>query len=308
MGFLKKLFEKKDCEICGGDIGLLGNKKLVDGDMCKNCAAKLSPWFTGRKQSTVADIKAQLAYREENAAELQNGFRPTRTLGEYYKMYVMYENGCPGKFVISDTEDYAAENADIIRFADVVSWDAHIEDYSDELMRENEAGEEVSYNPPRYEFSYDFYIELELNCPYFDQIRFRINRNTLKVVAKLPAPASEEDFDPMTSPEYVRNRAMCSEIAEIVQMGQQGISRSMPAEAQDEAITFSENPAEESEPGSLPMAPADKEDLSDEKTDGSDSGASDKENSPKLGDPGVCPDCGAADQTGTFCEYCGAKL
>ena len=32
MGFLKKLFEKKDCEICGGEIGLLGNKKLVDGD------------------------------------------------------------------------------------------------------------------------------------------------------------------------------------------------------------------------------------------------------------------------------------
>ena len=29
MGFLKKLFEKKDCEICGGEIGLLGNRKLV---------------------------------------------------------------------------------------------------------------------------------------------------------------------------------------------------------------------------------------------------------------------------------------
>ena len=45
MGFFKKLFEKKDCEICGGEIGLLGNRKLVDGDMCKKCAAKLSPWF-----------------------------------------------------------------------------------------------------------------------------------------------------------------------------------------------------------------------------------------------------------------------
>ena len=43
MGFLKNLFAKKDCEICGGEIGLLGNKKLVDGDCCKDCAAKLSP-------------------------------------------------------------------------------------------------------------------------------------------------------------------------------------------------------------------------------------------------------------------------
>ena len=57
MGFFKKLFEKKDCEICGGEIGLLGNRKLVDGDMCKSCAAKLSPWFEDRKESTVAQIK-----------------------------------------------------------------------------------------------------------------------------------------------------------------------------------------------------------------------------------------------------------
>ena len=33
-----------------------------------------------------------------------------------------------------------------------------------------------------------------------------------------------------------------------------------------------------------------------------------KENVPKLGDPGVCPDCGAADQTGKSCEFCGKQL
>ena len=32
------------------------------------------------------------------------------------------------------------------------------------------------------------------------------------------------------------------------------------------------------------------------------------EAAPKLGDPGVCPDCGATDQTGKFCEFCGAKM
>ena len=94
MGFFKKLFEKKDCEICGGEIGLLGNRKLVDGDMCKSCAAKLSPWFEDRRESTVAQIKEQLAYREANAEELKNSFRPTKTLGEYYKMFVMEESGC----------------------------------------------------------------------------------------------------------------------------------------------------------------------------------------------------------------------
>ncbi|MBQ2412622.1 MAG: DUF4428 domain-containing protein, partial [Anaerotignum sp.] len=66
MGLFDKLFEKKECAICGGEIGLLGNRKLEDGNMCKKCAEKLSPWFTDRKESTVAEIQEQLAYREAN--------------------------------------------------------------------------------------------------------------------------------------------------------------------------------------------------------------------------------------------------
>ena len=43
------LFDKKNCDICGDKIGLLGNRKLDDGNLCKNCAAKLSPWFEETK-------------------------------------------------------------------------------------------------------------------------------------------------------------------------------------------------------------------------------------------------------------------
>ena len=57
MGFFGKLFEKKICSVCGGEIGLLGNRKLEDGNMCKECAAKLSPWFSDRRSSTIAEIK-----------------------------------------------------------------------------------------------------------------------------------------------------------------------------------------------------------------------------------------------------------
>ena len=57
-------FKKKECSICGGEIGLLGNRKLEDGNMCKACASKLSPWFSDRRNSTVAEINEQLAYRE----------------------------------------------------------------------------------------------------------------------------------------------------------------------------------------------------------------------------------------------------
>ena len=68
MGLFGKMFEKKTCDICGGEIGLLGNRKLDDGNLCKDCAAKLSPWFSDRRRSSVSQIRDQLAWREQNAA------------------------------------------------------------------------------------------------------------------------------------------------------------------------------------------------------------------------------------------------
>ena len=51
MGF----FDKKYCDFCGNKIGLLGNRKLEDGNMCKDCASKLSPWFSDRRHTTKAE-------------------------------------------------------------------------------------------------------------------------------------------------------------------------------------------------------------------------------------------------------------
>lgn len=84
MALFGKLFDKKQCSICGGDIGLLGNRKLEDGNCCKNCAAKLSPWFSERRQSTVEDIKAQLEYRETNQEKVA-AFHATRHLGREHQ-------------------------------------------------------------------------------------------------------------------------------------------------------------------------------------------------------------------------------
>jgi len=48
MGLFGKLFDKKECAFCDNEIGLFGNRKLEDGNMCKECAKKLSPWFSER--------------------------------------------------------------------------------------------------------------------------------------------------------------------------------------------------------------------------------------------------------------------
>ena len=66
MGFFGKLFEKKVCSVCDGEIGLLGNRKLEDGNLCKECAKKLSRWFDDRRHSTVEQIKAVLPARWHN--------------------------------------------------------------------------------------------------------------------------------------------------------------------------------------------------------------------------------------------------
>lgn len=370
MGFLKKLFEKKDCEICGGEIGLLGNKKLVDGDCCKDCAAKLSPWFTERKESTVAEIKEQLAYREANAAELKSSFKPTKTLGDYYKMYVMYENGCPSKFVVSLAPTYVEANADIIRFTDVTSCNVDIRDSRTELKRKTESGEQVSYNPPRYEFCYEFYVELGVNNPYFDKIRFKVNRSTVKLISELQTHRASggigqflltnNDFDPTYSPEFRQYQMMCDEIADIVQKGQNPqTSFQVPEEIlekerqmafgdkvmaeedlkkklalydeeyarvkddpaleeyaafiakQRKAVQYAAMTPEEQAAAMIESMERKKKELMAEAgvpETAAGTSAEEKEDSPKLGDPGVCPGCGAANQTGKFCEYCGTKM
>ena len=112
---ISKAFEKKSCDICGGEIGLLGNRKLDDGNLCKDCAAKLSPWFNERRHSTVAQIKEQLDYREANREEVKK-FHTTRTLGTDKKILIDED---ARKFVITSARDLVAANPDVIDFSQV---------------------------------------------------------------------------------------------------------------------------------------------------------------------------------------------
>lgn len=233
MGFFNKLFDKKECSVCGGEIGLLGNRKLEDGNLCKECAKKLSPWFDDRRHSTVEQIKAQLDYREANKAELAS-FRPTVSYGERYPIRAEIVNGVPTRFVVERTNNYVEENADIIKFKDVSSFEIDVREHRNELKYRNDKGEQVSYNPPRYEYSYDFYAEIHINSPYFDEIRFQINRNTLNletVERRSIGLIRTADFDPNLYPEYRQMRDECDKIEELFRLGKQGkaTESNMPA-------------------------------------------------------------------------------
>ena len=131
MGFFKNLFEKKNCDICGGEIGLLGNRKLEDGNCCKDCAKKLSPWFTERKHSTVEEIKQQLADREQNK-EAVKAFREDRVYGENTKIRMDLENH---KFMVTREKDLEKENPDVLDFSQVTACDLNIQEAKNEVYK-----------------------------------------------------------------------------------------------------------------------------------------------------------------------------
>ena len=145
MGFFGKLFEKKECSVCGGEIGLLGNRKLEDGNLCKTCAAKLSPWFSDRRQSTVAEIQEQLAYREANQAKVAS-FRTTRTLGERTKVLLDEDAGL---FMVTSAKNLAEANPDVLSFSDVTGCQLDIDEHKTEIEYEDAEGERKSFNPRR---------------------------------------------------------------------------------------------------------------------------------------------------------------
>lgn len=163
------LFDKKVCDVCGKDIKLLGNRKLSDGNLCKECANKLSPWFSERRTSTVAEIKDQLAFRADNEKRLE-GFNPTVTLGgDGAKVYLDEERG---EFIISRTSKWQGNNPDLISLSQVKSCEISIEEEREEEFQEDENGKEVSYNPPKFNYEYDFEVQLEIDSPYFPEIEF----------------------------------------------------------------------------------------------------------------------------------------
>ena len=164
------LFDKKYCDICGNEIKLLGNRKLDDGNMCKDCAAKLSVWFTGRRHTTVAAIKEQLEYRARNE-ELLKSFNPTKIIGKRYKVYID-EN--KRQFAVTSSSNWRGANPDLISFDDVRDIKITIDEDRDEEKYKDANGNSVSYDPPKYEYEYRFDVNISVNNKFFDDMDFEL--------------------------------------------------------------------------------------------------------------------------------------
>ena len=170
------LFDKKYCDFCGNKIGLLGNRKFEDGNMCKDCAAKLSPWFDERRHSTKQTLTEQLEAREANKAAVA-AFGATRKLGKYTKLVIDEVNR---KFMVTSSNNYEKDNPDVFDFSQARGCDLSISESRTELKTKNAEGKSISYNPPRYEYSYNFYATISVNHPYVDDMKFSITNGYIK--------------------------------------------------------------------------------------------------------------------------------
>ena len=211
MGLFGKLFEKKVCSICNGDIGLLGNRKLEDGNMCKECAGKLSPWFSDRRNSTVEEIEAQLAYREENKNAVAD-FTITKSFESSPKVLIDED---AEKFMVTYASNLKEANPDVLDFSMVTGCELDIEEQRSEAMKEDEEGNEESYNPPRYYFSYDFNMIIRVKHPYFDEISFRLNSSDIETNPDYAVPMMRKP-DPTRHRDYQKYEEMGKEIKEIL--------------------------------------------------------------------------------------------
>ena len=247
------LFDKKNCAICGAEIGLLGNRKLEDGNCCKKCAAKLSPWFDERRHSTVEQIKEQLAYREENQKEVEN-FHITRTIA-CDRWNVLLDEDAKKFILTKDPRKIKEENPDVIPYSDITGCRLDVDENREEEKREvkkDDKTEYVSYNPPRYTYYYNFKYIINVNNPYFDDMKFDLNNCRVEVTpqaapvqaggnsaaailggilnAAAAATTASGHVDPHVSPEYVKYEQLGAQITEAL-TGAQNIVREEKAAA-----------------------------------------------------------------------------
>lgn len=165
------LFDKKYCDICGEKIGLLGNRKLEDGNLCKDCARKLSPFFSERRKSTVEDIRRQLAYRAENEKKL-DGFFPSLTFDGSKRVYI---DPLRELFVVTGLSDWRRGNPDLIAFSQVCGVKTDIKENKEEIYYEDNDGKRKSYVPPRYTCDYEFDVTIRVDSPWFNEIELELS-------------------------------------------------------------------------------------------------------------------------------------
>ena len=174
-----KQTEPGRCMLCGAEADSFGSRSVAAGWLCGGCTGKMSPWFRCRQDITEAELRAHLAYREENKTLLSD-FRPTVRL---WKDPALYLDDVRRRFAVSDAlmKEFPAENPDILDYRQILQCDMEIEEHRTELKQFSPGLGRISYRPKRYNYRFNVWVRILVSHPFFHEMRFCLNRRPLTV-------------------------------------------------------------------------------------------------------------------------------
>lgn len=175
------LFSRKECDVCKKKLSLAEGLKCLDGSICSECKKKMSPLFTDYKNTPIEKIKEHLVYREENKSRVKE-FVASATFGEYPKVMVDRKHNW---FVVTKATKLSDENPDVFDLSDIQNVLVEIEENKRELHFTNKKGKTCSYKPARYEFTYQFKVNIQMNHPFIKMISLKITKEDVKIISEM---------------------------------------------------------------------------------------------------------------------------
>ncbi len=103
-------------------------------------------------------------------------FAISRSIGDYTKLLI---DDTARKFTVASGNSPLSGNPDILDFSQAVSCDLCIDPFRTE-KKQTIDGKQVSYQPPRYEYSYTMYATIRVaGNPYFDEMKINIGNGPI---------------------------------------------------------------------------------------------------------------------------------
>ena len=184
------LFHKENCCLCGGKTGLL-DKKCQSGKVCKECAKKVSPWFSDWKNADKLLLETHLSVRKADVVMAKTGHFD-KVFGEFgvilideaAKKFIAFPDTSKGLFgsqrKVRSLDDVIDLGPDVINFDAVTDFEIDITEMTHEEKR-TENGQQVSYFPPRFVYMETFTLRLQLNYPFFKSMNIQLNDGAVQI-------------------------------------------------------------------------------------------------------------------------------
>lgn len=115
--------------------------------------------------------------------------------------------------ILMDVQTENREIGLILNYSQLTGSHLDIDEGRRELRRTDKDGKQVSYYPPRYEYSYNFDFTITVDTPYFDEMSFRLNPRPIILESEAPSVFSlVRSIDPSYNIEYRRYIQLADEM------------------------------------------------------------------------------------------------